>query len=318
MNYIIVDLEWNQSPLGKANEKGKLPFEIIEIGAVKMNQDGTILDEFHSYIKPKVYLELHYKTQELLNIDIKDLENEKQFPEVITRFFAWCGTEFAFGTWGSMDLTELQRNLQYYHMLDLLPGPIEYYDVQKLFALQFEGVKNPHTLEYAVDFLGLQKEEVFHSAIHDARYTALIFAKLNRDMLRNFSIDVYQNPKSKDEEIYVVYDNYCKSVSKEYVTKEDALQDKDVTSTVCYLCGKRAAKKVKWFSNNTKNYFCLAYCRKHGYMKGKLRLKKTDDNQYYAIKVLKLVDEDEALLVQQKQQEIKGRKKLKRAKKEKK
>ena len=32
MNYIVLDLEWNQSPLGQAGEHPRMPFEIIEIG----------------------------------------------------------------------------------------------------------------------------------------------------------------------------------------------------------------------------------------------------------------------------------------------
>lgn len=37
MNYIVFDLEWNQNPEGKKTRNDKLPFEIIEIGAVKVN-----------------------------------------------------------------------------------------------------------------------------------------------------------------------------------------------------------------------------------------------------------------------------------------
>lgn len=313
MDYIILDLEWNQSTNGKAKEK--FPFEIIEIGAVKLDINGRKIDEFHSYIKPQVYKELHFKTQELLHINIKELKDKECFQKVIEEFFHWCGEDYAFCTWGSMDLTELQHNLQYYRLLSLLPGPIRYYDVQKLFALQFEGVKNPHTLEYAVDFLKIEKEEEFHSAIHDARYTALIFFSIKPEILRNFSIDCYQNPKTKDEEIYIVYDAYSKYISREFKTKEEAVQDKDVVSTNCYLCGKRATKKVKWFSNNTKSYYCLAHCRKHGYLKGKLRLKKTEDDKVYAIKILKLVGVAEAGKIQQRQIEIKGKKREKRARK---
>ena len=35
MNYIVFDLEWNQNPSGKKTRNDRLPFEIIEIGAVK-------------------------------------------------------------------------------------------------------------------------------------------------------------------------------------------------------------------------------------------------------------------------------------------
>ena len=34
-NYIIFDLEWNQSPRGREDSVADFPFEIIEIGAVK-------------------------------------------------------------------------------------------------------------------------------------------------------------------------------------------------------------------------------------------------------------------------------------------
>ena len=44
--YIVLDLEWNQSPLGKDGSMDRLPFEIIEIGAVKLNASLQIISEF--------------------------------------------------------------------------------------------------------------------------------------------------------------------------------------------------------------------------------------------------------------------------------
>ena len=38
MNYIVFDLEWNQNPAGKKSRNDRLPFEIIEIGAVKVKE----------------------------------------------------------------------------------------------------------------------------------------------------------------------------------------------------------------------------------------------------------------------------------------
>ncbi|MFR6581963.1 MAG: hypothetical protein ACLURP_08015 [Ruminococcus sp.] len=47
MNYIVFDLEWNQSPGGKRWSNSRLPFEIIEIGAIKLNEEKEIvLDSF--------------------------------------------------------------------------------------------------------------------------------------------------------------------------------------------------------------------------------------------------------------------------------
>ena len=41
MNYIVFDLEWNQNPAGKKSRNDRLPFEIIEIGAVKVNENAN-------------------------------------------------------------------------------------------------------------------------------------------------------------------------------------------------------------------------------------------------------------------------------------
>jgi len=50
MNYIVFDLEWNQNPAGKKSRNDRLPFEIIEIGAVKVNSKKEITDSFHRLI----------------------------------------------------------------------------------------------------------------------------------------------------------------------------------------------------------------------------------------------------------------------------
>ena len=63
MNYIVLDLEWNQSPDGKEGQTRHLPFEIIEIGAVKLDQNRKRAGEFHRLVKPQVYDELHFKIQ---------------------------------------------------------------------------------------------------------------------------------------------------------------------------------------------------------------------------------------------------------------
>ena len=60
MDYVIFDLEWNQCPYGKGKENPKLPFEIIEIGAVKMDGERNVVGTFHRIVKPVVYQHLHH------------------------------------------------------------------------------------------------------------------------------------------------------------------------------------------------------------------------------------------------------------------
>ena len=106
------------------------------------------------------------------------MEEGIPFKAAVKKFLEWCGTDVKFCTWGSADLVELQRNLKYYRMLSLLKGPVFYYDVQKLFGLIYENEKTTRSLEYAIDFLKMDKGDTFHQALNDAHYTAEILKKI--------------------------------------------------------------------------------------------------------------------------------------------
>ena len=70
MNYIIFDLEWNQCCGGRDMENPRMPFEIIEIGAVRVSEDREILDSYQQVIRPRVYKKLHYKIKEMAKNDL--------------------------------------------------------------------------------------------------------------------------------------------------------------------------------------------------------------------------------------------------------
>lgn len=310
MNYIVFDLEWNQCPYGKEKENHKIPFEIIEIGAVKLNRDRQIVDQFRVLIQPRVYKKLHFRTQEIIQMDIRELEKGEPFYRAIRMFLRWCGDDFRFCTWGNTDLLELQRNMKYYGVLSLLKGPVSYLDVQKLFSMEFEDGDSRKSLEYAVDFLDLEKEKEFHRALEDASYTARVFAQVSRELADTYdSIDCYQNPKNREEEILLYYPEYEKFISREFSSKEELLADKEIAGSRCCLCKKNVRKKIRWFSGGPKSYYCLARCSTHGWIKGKIRVKRTENGKIFAVKTMKLTDEAEAETIRQKKEEIKRKRK---------
>ena len=55
MNYVVFDLEWNQGNQVQQTEHADIPFEVIEIGAVKLNDKYVMINEFSRLIKPEVY-----------------------------------------------------------------------------------------------------------------------------------------------------------------------------------------------------------------------------------------------------------------------
>ncbi|MDR9824924.1 hypothetical protein RCJ22_04795, partial [Vibrio sp. FNV 38] len=147
-------------------------------------------------------------------------------PEAADAFFKWCGSDYRFCTWGTLDLTELQRNLDFYYMGGLIEGPVIYEDVQKLFAIAYETRKDRRSLEYAADFLHIEDNGEFHQALDDAVYTARILSMIPDEVIReDFSIDTYRTPKTRAEQILIRYRTYEKFISREFTTKEAAMED---------------------------------------------------------------------------------------------
>lgn len=298
MKYIVLDLEWNQSSTGTEAEVEVLPFEIIEIGAIKLNEDCVMIGEFSELVKPAVYHEMHQFTSKLIHMQIQELERGKPFAQVAQSFLDWCGEEeYLFCTWGGSDLTELQRNMKFYDMTPLSDKPIRYLDVQKLFSIAYEDRKSRRALEYAVDFLQVEKDIPFHRAFSDAYYTAGVFAHMIQEkpeLLHSESYDVFHVPKCRADEVKVQFDTYAKFISRVFPDKTAAFADREVSSSKCYLCHRNLRKKIKWFTANGRHYYCLAYCEKHGYLKGKIRIRKTDGGGIYVVKTTKLISQEAA------------------------
>lgn len=292
-NYIVFDLEWNQSAEGKENSIEHLPFEIIEIGGVKMDEEFRMVSEFHELITPQVYTQMHYKILEVTHMDMGRLKQEgRPFDKVIEEFLRWCGEDCIFCTWGAMDLTELQRNMGYYQVEIPFAKPLLYYDVQKLYALQNGDGKIKPSLDHAVEELGILEQRPFHQALDDAYYTGKVMQHLDFSRWRPYiSIDYYQIPQNKEEEIYLEFPTYSKYVSRGFESKEEALADKTVTDMVCKDCKRMLRKKQRWFSLNQKQYFCLAICPVHGFVQGKIRMKKSEQGRFYVVKTIKPIDE---------------------------
>lgn len=292
MNYIVFDLEWNQSPDGKEAEHPLLPFEIIEIGAQKLDERLVPCEAFHSVIRPVIYTRLHSRTREVIGITEAELSQGRDFSQVCEEFLSFCGKEYTFATWGSMDLTELQRNMRCFGTDNPLPKPLFYCDVQKLFSLAFEDGKTRRSLEHAVEMLQIPFTDAFHRADSDALYTAQILRRIPLSLIKtDFSVDYYRTPESKQEELHLHYSDYYKYVSRTFESREAATADKTVTAIRCHICNKALRKKIRWFSGNNRIYYCLAECPEHGYVKGKIRMKKNDNGLFFVVKTVKMTDE---------------------------
>ncbi len=296
MNYIVLDIEWNQCPLGKEHGIAQLPFEIIEIGAVKLDEDFNTIGVFSSLIKPQQYKEIHNIIGKLVHIDGEELSREgKYFSDVMTEFFEWCGTDYIFVTWGDRDLYILQSNLEFYDMDIMGEEPLYFYDAQKLFSIDFEDGKERRSLKVACDMVNIKRSGEFHRALSDARYTARLMKKIDFNKVREyFSIDTYNPPRKEGDEISVVYPTYYKYISACTRDRQELMQNEKLYKNKCYICQQNLEILYDWFLGNNKQYYGIFKCPEHGLIKGRLRVKtaysETENEAYYAIKILKQTD----------------------------
>ena len=313
MNYIVFDLEWNQCPSGKEQENKDLPFEIIEIGAIKLDEKFCEIGRFHEIVAPKVYKSLHRITKELIVLTMSELMQGLPFSAAGEEFFKWCGTEgtYMFVTWGSMDLTELQRNCSYFNVDAKLSWPLEFYDLQKLYSRCFSDGKTRVALETAVTEREMEKDIPFHSAFADALYTSRLMRCMDFDKVKQFtSIDTYRIPVTKKEEFTKDYGEYTKYISRGFADKDEAMKDGRLLVSICPVCKKSIRKKIRWFAVNQRNYYAVANCSEHGLVKDKIKFRKTDEGFCYAIKITKTATPKEAAEIKERQniERIKRRK----------
>ena len=306
MNYIVLDLEWNQA-LDKSKEDPRLLFEVIEIGAVKMDEAGAVTDRFDCLICPQVYRRLHFRVREMTGLTAARLEAEgKSFAEAFAAFNEWCGEDVMYCTWGSMDLTQLQLNVRYFGLENPYPYPFFYYDVQKLYGLLIEDSKQQVSLEHAAEKLGIDQEKNFHRAVNDAEYTALILARLDRDFWKELvSVDYFRPPMKPEEEMHLKFRRYDKFVSMVYPDRETLTEAESVRELHCCLCDRPVQVKLPWFAEGT-HYLALAQCGEHGWLKGKIRVKPFED-QVFAVKTVKMIGPRDAARIKEKHRELKDR-----------
>ncbi|MCR5542864.1 MAG: exonuclease domain-containing protein [Eubacterium sp.] len=294
MNYIVFDLEWNQSPNGRAGEHPRMPFEIIEIGAVRLDEKLNMTGEFHKLIKPKLYPKFHKYIKAILNYDEKELkEKGVPFKEACTEFIQWCEEEsedgYIFCSWGPSDLSYLQNNMDFYYM-QKLPYPLKFYDIQQIYAEKYSKDKSVCKLEKAVTRLKLKQDRPFHLAINDAYYTARIMQEGKLGQIADkYVYDTYRYPRKRSESIHDFHNGIFEEIYGEYKSKHEALKDSRITDIRCVKCGKLTTSQVKTFHVNNNTVISVGSCPKHGRMLSTVKFKSASESKDTLFAVKKIV-----------------------------
>ncbi|MBS5950805.1 MAG: exonuclease domain-containing protein [Clostridium sp.] len=213
MAFIVIDLEFNnlegihryypnifaEKPELKSLE---LDNEIIEIGAIKLDNYMKPLKEFKAYIKPMVIPVLNPKISEITNITEDDLKDGLTFEEGIEKLQDLIDEGDIICSWAKDDIIEIINNAVFfkYNNLNWLKN---YLDLQE-YSTKILGKKKSLSLKSALDELKIKVDNSkLHDALNDAVYTSEVFKRIyNSRVLKNYIIkDIYNMPAVDIENI---------------------------------------------------------------------------------------------------------------------
>jgi inhibitor of KinA sporulation pathway (predicted exonuclease) len=271
LNYIVFDLEYNQaSPLNKrlaitlGTEKPQyLKFEIIQIGAIKIDKNLKYVSNFKMYVKPKFMPTISKHVLEIMGVKERYIKtNSLYFDKAFEDFRNFIGQddECTFVTWSSNDLEVLRSNLDAW---DIYFNTTKYrhIDLQQVVMKKQELELHPSlekiALEYGINF----NSESLHDAYADASITKQLFQKIgvcesnpyvdNIKFKLNRKIKKYKDKILMSEINKVPHCNRCgKFMKTKAKTELYSIQNKDTLNVnkMCYCerCDIYVFKKYEY------------------------------------------------------------------------
>lgn len=296
MAYIVMDLEWNQAMSSQSSVFNKLPIhlrgEIIQIGAVKLTEDGKPGEEFQIDIRPVYFKRIHYKVKKLTGFDKARLENGAPFKEAFEQFRSWCGEDCTFLTWGYDDRGIMEQNIIIHDLdWDWISGWV---NLQLIYNLQTDGDRNQKSLATAMEHFSIEQTRTAHDALGDAYNTALVCSCLDlekglaqyNDAERLLASKLprtggeHSGPEPLDHTSF-----------PGYASRREAISDPRVSEFACPDCGGPSTLR-KWIDQGDRRYMTLASCPDCGSFLIRLKFRRADDETWTVNRIVYRADEN--------------------------
>jgi len=169
---IFIDLEMNTTDTRLVRRK-KLKNEVIEIGAVRMDDAFHLLDRFRIFVRPQYNGVIERKIYKLTGISNGAVSDAVSLPEALDALEAWCGSDGCeIYAWSTSDLCQLRKECGFKGIDSVfLDEMVQWHDFQEDFR-QMLGEKNILSLSNAMHRAGLEPEGSLHDASWDAYNSA--------------------------------------------------------------------------------------------------------------------------------------------------
>ncbi len=178
---IFLDLEMNPIAKGFDVDRALCRNEVIQIGAVALDVNASIIGEYEQLVKPQFSIAVAPKVYHLTGITSDMIQNGLTFEEAIIDFSEWCdrisdNDQYEIYAWSDNDLIQLQqemliKELTYFFDMQFMNV---WTDFQFIFC-ELLGISAALSLDKAVQVLDMNFTGNQHSALSDAMNTAKIY-----------------------------------------------------------------------------------------------------------------------------------------------
>ena len=187
--YVIIDLEMCRIVHTEEYDENALYHEIIQIGAVSLDENYEICDQYRAYVKPQ-YGTIDTFITNLTGITSDDIEEAPVLEDALQLIAAWLPEDPVLVAWSENDEKQINKEIQF-KQIDI--PDFDYYfgeweDCQAAFGEKMNTPKN-YSLKEALCISGIESEHGVHDGLIDAINTAKIFAKFKKDI--DFKLNPY-------------------------------------------------------------------------------------------------------------------------------
>ncbi|MBQ3008130.1 MAG: exonuclease domain-containing protein [Oscillospiraceae bacterium] len=179
--YVVLDMEMCRIPRLFRGQPLPLKQEVIQIGAVLVDENMAVRDSFITYVKPEKGV-IDKTINRLTGISQKDLTGA---PDIRTAFYAmldWMPEDAVIVSWSESDLAQLQNEFSVKGIE--IPRFDRYseswIDCQKTFSEKMHTEK-VYRLSEALSITDIYYEDGAHDALVDAKNTAQLFIKMSTE-----------------------------------------------------------------------------------------------------------------------------------------
>ncbi len=185
--YVVYDLEMCKVPKGVKREEFGCRQELIQIGAVLLDEEYNTIDSFMTYVAPRFGFVDSF-IEKLTGITPRDTQNAPSTEEALAKFLAWIPGDAILVSWSESDPIQLYREIDG-KQIDL-PELEAFLDESIDCQLEFEeriDATRAYGLAEALSITGIECDAGAHDALVDAKNTALLFAKINLEPVLQMS-----------------------------------------------------------------------------------------------------------------------------------